>query len=67
MRSAKEAYSIQSSGPEFFVPDGLLVDVVEESVEDSLLGVLREAQVRKGEMLAEEAERVQIAAETRQL
>ena len=55
MSGAKEAHSVEGSGFEFFVPDGFLVNVVEESVEDSLLRVLREAQIGKGEMLAEEA------------
>ena len=66
MSGTEEADSVEGSGFEFFVPDGFLVNVVEESVEDSLLRVLREAQIGKGEMLAEEAERVQIAAQTRQ-
>ena len=61
MRGAKETYAIQGSSFELLIPDGLLMDVKEEGVEDSLLRVLREAQVRKGEMLAEKAESEKIS------
>ena len=65
MSRAEEADSVERPCFELFVPDGLVADVVEESVEDALFRVVWEAQVGEGEVLAEEAESEQIPTQFR--